>query len=83
MKTLICPKCKSNDISVQVVSDTHTKTKKRGLLYWVSFWWFVEFIIWFLAAIPMLIGKLLRGKKIVTDFKKFAVCQNCGYKWKV
>lgn len=67
-----CPKCGSNNITVQAVAEQ----KKRGCL---------SVFLWILLAIctcglVLIIPLLLRkGSKT----KNYAVCQNCGYKWEV
>lgn len=70
---LVCPKCGSRNVSVQVVE----KQKKRGCF---------ASLMWILLAVCtcgitlLLIPALSRkGSKTLT----FAVCQNCGHRWKV
>lgn len=64
---MVCPKCQSNNVSVQAVS--LTKTKKRGILWWLMlpFFWIV----------------LLLPRKVKSKVQSEAVCQSCGYRWKV
>lgn len=69
---MICSKCGSDRVNVQIVAEQ----KKRGCL--MSFIWLllaictIGAIIW----IPLLIRK---GSKTVS----YAVCQNCGKRWKM
>ncbi|MEE1155327.1 MAG: hypothetical protein UH241_09240 [Acutalibacteraceae bacterium] len=67
-----CPKCQSNNISYQAVSEN----KKRGCL---SILLYVA-----LLCVPVIgwiaLFKLLQGKKSKTI--TYAVCQNCGNRWK-
>lgn len=69
---LVCPKCGSRNVTAQVVE----KQKKRGCF---------ASIMWILLAICTLGTVLLipllthKGSKTLT----FAVCQNCGHRWKV
>ena len=79
-RELVCPKCKGTNISVQIVSDTHTK--KHGVAYWLLFGWLISLITWFALFIPRLIMRIIRGKKVETTHTKQAVCQNCGYSWR-
>lgn len=68
---MVCPKCGSSNVNVQIVAEQ----KKRGCL--MSIVWIIlaictlGAIIW----IPLLIRK---GSKT----RAYAVCQNCGYKWR-
>ena len=68
-----CPKCQSENVTVQAVAEM----KKRGclttLLYIILL--FVPIIGWIALFL------LLRGKKSKT--KNYAVCQNCGKRWNV
>lgn len=70
---MTCPKCGSNNVSVQAV----TSQKGRGCLgalMWVLFA-FCTF------GIILLVLPALTRKKSKT--KTYAICQNCGYRWKV
>ena len=69
--SLICPRCGSRNIIVQAVAEI----KKRGCLM-VCVWILLACITLGLALIP-----LLRGNK--TKTANYAVCQNCGNRWKV
>lgn len=67
-----CPKCGSTNVSVQAVAEQ----KKRGCfmsLLWILLAVFtLGMVIW----IPLLTKK---GSKT----KTYAVCQQCGHRWKV
>ena len=77
---MVCPKCKSDQVNVQAVSIT--KTRHHGIAWWlfVGWWWW---ILWMIAFIPMLIIRLIRGKRVKTKVHSEAVCQSCGHRWKV
>lgn len=77
---MICPKCQSENVSVQAVSVT--KTKNHSVLWWifVSWWWW---ILWAAMFLPMLVIKLIWGKKTTTKIHSEAVCQDCGHRWKI
>lgn len=77
---MVCPQCGSENVNVQAVSIT--KTKKHGVAWWLLVSWWI-WIFWLLAFIPMLIIKLVKGKKLETKVHSEAVCQNCGNRWKV
>lgn len=79
---MICPKCGSNNVNVQVVG--HVKNKTKGCFYWLFVGWWLEIILWIVFTIPRLFALLFGGKgKIKTDVKPHAVCQNCGKQWEV
>ena len=70
---MVCPKCGSENVQVQAVAET----KKRGC--------FTVLLYIFLLFIPIIgwiaLFMLLRGKKSKTV--SYALCQNCGNRWKV
>ena len=79
---MTCPKCGSNNVNVQAVA--HVKTKGKGCLYWLIIGWWLELLLWAFLTIPMIFAKLFGGKgKVKTKVKSHAVCQNCGYSWKI
>ena len=77
---MICPKCHSENVSVQTVAVT--KNKHHGLLWWVFIgcWW--VFIKWLLFTLPALIIKIFAPKKTKTKIETYCVCQSCGHTWK-
>lgn len=76
-----CPKCGSEDVNVQAISIV--QNKKHGCLYWLLIGWWLEAIMWLFLTLPWLIIKIFKPNKINTKVKSYAVCQNCGHKWKV
>lgn len=78
-----CPKCGSENVTVQVVTETHLVTKHRGMLWWIFIGWWWLFIKWFFLTLPALIVKLFRPKRYKTKIKHISkcVCQNCGNTW--
>lgn len=66
-----CPKCNSENVSVQAVAEQ----KKRGCL--MSCVWIALTVCTFglIILIPLLTKK---GSKTVS----YAICQDCGYRWK-
>ena len=78
---MICPKCQSNNVNVQAVGIV--KNKHHGIFYWLCFGWLIDLIIWACAFIPRLIIAIFRPKGVKTKVKSYAVCQDCGYHWKV
>jgi transcription elongation factor Elf1 len=69
---MVCPKCKSENVSIQTVAETQKRGCLTVLLYII------------LLCIPVIgwiaLFMLLRGKKSKTV--SYAVCQSCGHKWK-
>lgn len=79
---MLCPRCNSTNVNVQAVSNVRTKGK--GCLYWLFIGWWLELILWLFLTIPMLFFKLFGGKgKVRTNVETYAVCQNCGNRWRV
>lgn len=80
-----CPKCGSENCSVQVVTETELKEKKHGLIWWlcVGWWWFP--FKWLFLTLPALIVAIFKPKKYKTKThtKKIAVCNSCGKSWNV
>ena len=78
-----CPKCGSNNVNVQMVSESQLKNKHHSFFYWLFIGWWLHPILWFFLTVPMILGHLFGGKnkKLVTKHKSVAVCQNCGYNW--
>lgn len=70
---MVCPKCNSTNVTVQAVAENH----KRGCL--------TVLIYIILLVIPVIgwiaLFCLLRGRKSKTI--SYAVCQDCGHRWKV
>jgi len=71
---MICPKCGSENVNVQMVTDI--KTKRRGCFAW---------FLWILLAVCtlgiVLIIPLLTNSKISSKQRKVMLCQNCGNSW--
>lgn len=80
-----CPKCESENVNVQMVTETKLKTKHHSILYWILIGWWLEIILWLFLTIPRLLAAMFGHKKqkLVTKHKSVAVCQNCGYNWNV
>lgn len=69
---MVCPKCGSNNVIVQAVAEQ----KKRGCISILFYIILACTVVGLIILIP-----LLRGNKSKT--KTYAVCQNCGNRWKV
>lgn len=80
-----CPKCGSENVTVQMVTETNLKREKHGILWWICVgWWWIP-IKWLFLTLPALLVKLFAPKKYktVTKTKSVAVCQSCGKHWDV
>lgn len=80
-----CPKCGSENCSVQVVTETEVKEKKHSIIWWICVgWWWVP-IKWLFFTLPALIIAIFKPKKYKTKThtKKVAVCNSCGKSWNV
>ena len=82
--TMICPKCKSANVSVQVINQTKLKTKHHNIFWWLFIgWWWVP-VKWVFLLLHALIVKIFAPKRYKT--KNVAVtmctCQQCAYTWK-
>lgn len=80
-----CPKCKSFDVTTQVVTNVELKDKHHGVVWWICIGWWWVFFKWLFLTIPALIVKIFGHKKqkLVTTEKTVCVCQACGNKWEI
>ena len=78
---MICKKCGSENVNVQAVSEI--RNKHKGIIYWLFFGWLLEIFMWVFLTLPWLIVKIFSPKKYKSKITKQAVCQSCGYSWKV
>lgn len=80
---MVCPKCGSNYVQIQIVNEVKLKDKHHGALWWifVSWWWLP--IKWLIFTLPALIFKIFGHKKqkAVNKQVKVCICQQCGNKW--
>lgn len=83
--SFVCPRCKGNNINVQIINETQLKRKHRNIIMWILFWWWVEILLWLFLFIPRFLIAIFGGKKqkVVNKTSKQAVCQDCGYSWVV
>ena len=79
-----CPKCGSNHVNVQIVTESQLHDKHHGCLWWllIGSWWVP--IKWLVFTLPALIFKIFvpKRQKIVTEHYSMGVCQSCGHTWK-
>lgn len=80
-----CNKCQSENVNIQIITETKSKATHHGILYWLFIGWWLEFLLWFFLTIPRLLIAIFvpKKKKIITTQKNMAVCQNCGNTWEI
>ena len=80
---MVCPKCGSNNVNVQMVTETQLKNKHHGIFWWLVIGWWWVLVKWFVFAVPALIVKIFapKRKKLVSKHKAMCVCQNCAHSW--
>ena len=80
---MTCPKCHSENVTIQVVTESKLKTAHHGLLWWliIGWWWLI--VKWLFLTIPALLAKIFipRKQRIQQKQIKTCVCQNCGHTW--
>lgn len=80
MSSIVCPRCRSNNIDFQVQQESTavTKTKykyrekRHGLLWWVfigCWWWIIDIFLWIFLFIPRALLHTGRKKKYVGKSK--------------
>jgi transcription elongation factor Elf1 len=80
---MVCPKCGSENVTVQMVTEIKEK-RKKGLLYWIFIGWWWEIFAWLFLTLPKLLVAIFSKKtKVVSKTTKQAVCQSCGHSWEV
>lgn len=81
-----CPKCGSENVSIQIVNEVKLVKQHHSFLWWITIGWIWTFFKWFFFTLPALIFKIFGiGKKYKTkniEHKK-AVCQTCGKVWEI
>lgn len=80
-----CPKCGSEDVTVQVINELELKKKGHSAIYWLLIGWWLQPILWIFMTLPMLIIAIFKPskKKIVNHTKSMAICHHCGHTWEV
>ncbi len=80
-----CPKCGSENVSVQVVTESELRDQHHGFFWWILVgWWWIP-VKWIFLTVPALLFKIFGHKKqrIVNKTRTYCVCQNCGRKWEI
>lgn len=79
-----CPKCGSENVSVQIVTDAHLVDQHHGCLWWLCVgWWWIP-VKWICFTVPALLLKIFvpKRQKLQQSQHTECVCQNCGHHWK-
>lgn len=77
---MVCPKCNSENVNVQIVNDEmSTRNRGRGCLWTCGRW----FLILCTCGLWLLVGKSKGKSKTKVESSSYAVCQNCGNRWKI
>lgn len=81
---MVCPKCKSQNVTVQSVTDVKSKTAHHSVIWWLCIGWWWEMFLWLFLTFPKLLATIFipKKQKVVSKTKTICVCQNCGKTWK-
>ena len=82
---MVCEKCNSQNVKIDVTTETELKKKHHGIVYWLLVGWWLQPILWVCLTLPMIIISIFKPKnyKMESKTKKIAVCQDCGYSWEI
>lgn len=80
-----CPRCGSNNVNVQMITETQLKDAHHSCLWWIFIGWWWEAILWIFLTFPKLIFTIFGHKKQRLEQRhvKMCVCQDCGHSWQV
>lgn len=78
-----CPRCGSENVNVQIVSENQLKAKRHSIIWWLFIGWYWLPIKWLFLTVPAIIVKIFAPKKYKTKtiHKSMCVCQDCGHHW--
>ena len=80
-----CARCGSENVSITVTNEAHMKDAHHGCCWWLFVgWWWIP-VKWICLTVPAILAKIFIPKKqtIKNKTQRVAVCQNCGYTWKI
>lgn len=80
-----CRKCGGTNVTLNVVNEMRVEKVHHGCVWWLFVgWWWIP-VKWICFTIPALILKIFVPAKMKLHKREYteAVCQNCGYHWKV
>ena len=63
---MICPKCGSQNVAIQVVNEVKLKNAHHGCLWWLIIgWWWIP-IKWIFLTFPALLAKIFKNPDLHT-----------------
>lgn len=88
---MVCPKCGSTNVNVQAVGNVKSRggvgSQRAWLLYWLCFGWAIDLMLYccIIGFFGFTIHHYLkkRAYRTKTDVETYALCQECGHKYKV
>lgn len=82
---MICTRCNSDNVSVQMLTEQELKQRGHGLVYWLLIGWWLQPLLWIFLTLPMIIITIFKPRRyaITCHTKKMAVCNNCGNSWEL
>ena len=82
---MICPKCGSENVNVQIINEVQLKNKHHSFFWWIFIGWWWIFFKWIFLTLPALIVKIFGHKKqkAINIQKSMCICENCGNKWEI
>lgn len=82
---MVCPKCNSENVNVQITNEVKLVNKHHGIIWWLLIGWWWIMIKWLIFTVPALIFKIFGSKKQKAKNiqHKMAVCQSCGNTWEI
>lgn len=76
---MICPKCKSDNVTSQAITETTSKGKTKGFGCVKAC---LGFLLFQIPGILCGLCGMGKGKtKTKSSTKVIHICQNCGYRW--
>lgn len=80
-----CHRCGSTNVIVTIVNESQLVKDKPSCVWWLFVgWWWIP-VKWLFFTIPALILKIFVPAKMKLHKREYteAVCQDCGYHWRV
>ncbi len=81
---MVCPKCKSTNVSAQIVTESRLKNAHHSIIWWIFVgWWWLP-VKWVFFAIPALVVKIFAPKRQKLKQRNVSmwICHNCGHNWR-
>lgn len=81
---MICPKCKTDNVEIQMVNEVKLKNQHHGIIWWLFVGWWWLFVKWIFLTLPALFVKIFipRKQRAINKTRQMYVCQKCGNAWK-